>query len=87
MESEERTLKCQSFGRAVIHIFREDISQSNMSVFALWPVVFYKNVFVFSNKSYISKEYLSYLYGNTLILALNTLYSIFGLKPVSKRIM
>ena len=30
---------------------------SNMSVFALWAVVFYKNVLEFSNTSYFSKAY------------------------------
>ena len=42
-----------------------------MSVFALWPVVFYKNVFVFSNRPYFSKAYLSYFkksYLNVLML-------------------
>ena len=32
----------------------------NMSVFALWAVIFYKNVLVFTTTSYFSKEYLGY---------------------------
>ena len=31
-----------------------------MDVFALWPVVFYKNVLVLSNMTYFGKAYLSF---------------------------
>ena len=37
-----------------------------MSIFALWPVVFYKNVLVVSNMSYFSKAYFSYFYKSYL---------------------
>ena len=32
-----------------------------MDVFALWPVVFYKNILVFSNTRYFGKAYMSYV--------------------------
>ena len=39
---------------------RTCLLEANIDVFALWPVVFYKNVFVFSNKTYFGKAYLSW---------------------------
>ena len=38
----------------------EVVDSGNMDVFALWPVVFYKKVLVFSNTIYFGKAYLSY---------------------------
>ena len=40
--------------------------QASMSVFALWPVIFYKNVLIFSKKLYFSKAYFSYFYKSYL---------------------
>ena len=46
-----------------------------MGVFALWPVVFYKNVLVFSNTSYFSK---AYFYKSYLSIS-TTKYDVFVL--------
>ena len=50
------TNKCSTQSTLIIYL------TPSMSVFALWPVVFYKNVLVFSNMSYFSEAYFLYFY-------------------------
>ena len=51
-----------------------DVGIASMSVFALWPVVFYQNILVFLNMLYFSKAYFLYFYKLYVIAYLDIFY-------------